>query len=458
MVTGVDAPPRNLESFGYAQELKRSLTLFDLVVYGLVFIVPGAPFAVFGIVFNASHGMVPLIYLVGLCAMLFTAWSYRLMSEAFPVAGSVYTYAARSIGAEAGFLAGWAILLDYLLLPALAYVAAAIALEALWPGVPRPVWIAAMLVFATAINYLGIETTTRVNFVLLGIQLVVLVILMGACAIGALHHVGGAQFSLTPLYNPAVLSPQVIFGALSLAVLSFLGFDAISTLSEEVVGGPKLVGRATMLSLILCALLFIAQTWLFSLFALGRTSFPPGQATDGALYGIATMLGGGTLRFLVAVPGVVLSVIAGAIVAQAATARILYGMARDGKLPRLLAHVEPKRKVPERAVFLVAGVTLVLGTLLADQFELLTSMVSFGALVGFLMVHASVIAHFTIAKKSRAWFSHLVMPLVGAAIVLYVLVNAELNAKIAGGAWLAIGVGVLIWFRLSGRSASLPVE
>ena len=219
-----------LQSFGYAQELKRSLTLFDLVVYGLVFIVPGAPFAVFGIVFNASHGMVPLIYLVGLCAMLFTAWSYRLMSEAFPIAGSVYTYAARSIGAGVGFIAGWAILLDYLLLPALAYVAAAIALEALVPGVPRAVWIAAMLVFATAINYLGIETTTRVNFVLLGIQLVVLAILMGACVIGALHHVGGAQFSLTPLYNPAVLSPQVIFGALSLAVLSFLGFDAISTL------------------------------------------------------------------------------------------------------------------------------------------------------------------------------------------------------------------------------------
>jgi amino acid transporter len=455
---GAGTPSSDLESFGYRQELKRSLTLFDLVVYGLVFIVPGAPFAVFGIVFNASHGMVPLIYLVGLCAMLFTAWSYRLMSEAFPVAGSVYTYAARSIGAEAGFLAGWAILLDYLLLPALAYVAAAIALEALWPGVPRAVWIAAMLVFATAINYLGIETTTRVNFVLLGIQLVVLVILMGACVIGALHHVGGARFSLTPLYNPAVLSPQVIFGALSLAVLSFLGFDAISTLSEEVAGGPKLVGRATVLSLILCALLFIAQTWLFSLFALGRTSFPPGQATDGALYGIATMLGGGWLRFLVAVPGVVLSVIAGAIVAQAATARILYGMARDGKLPRLLAHVEPKRKVPERAVFLVAGVTLVLGTLLADQFELLTSMVSFGALAGFLMVHASVIAHFIIARKSRAWFSHLVMPLTGAAIVLYVLVNAEANAKIAGAAWLAIGVGVLIWFRLSGRSASLPVE
>jgi amino acid transporter len=452
-LSGGEGDSSALESFGYRQELKRSLSLFDLLVYGLVFIVPTAPFAVFGIVFNASKGMVPLIYLVGLCAMLFTAYSYRLMSAAYPVAGSVYAYAARSIGPEAGFMAGWAILLDYLLLPALAYVAAAIALESLLPGVPRWVWIVGMLSVATAINYLGIEATTRVNFVLLGVQMVVLAILAAYCVIGVMHHTGGAHVSLAPLYNPAVLTPSLIFGALSLAVLSFLGFDAISTLSEEVKGGPHLVGRATVLSLIVCALLFIAQTWLFSLFALDRMSFPPGQATDGALYNIAIMLGGKGLRFLVAVPGVVLSVIAGAIVAQAATARILFGMARDGKLPRALAHVEPKRKVPERAVFLVALITLVLGIALADQFELLTSMVSFGALVGFFMVHVSVVAHFVVRGKSRDWLRHLLMPAIGAAIVVYVLVNAETNAKIAGAAWLAVGACVLVWFRMSGRSA-----
>jgi amino acid transporter len=447
-----------LASFGYAQELKRSLTLFDLVIYGMVFIVPVAPFAVYGIVFNASKGMPPLIYLVGLGAMLFTAYSYQLMSAAFPVAGSVYTYAARSISPNIGFLAGWAILLDYLLLPALSYVAAAIALQALVPEVPKAVWITAMLAFATAINYLGIEATTRANFIMLGVQAAVLAVLMIACVLGVMHHVGGAHLSLKPLYNPAVFSPSVIFGALSLAVLSFLGFDAISTLSEEVDGGPKLVGRATVLSLVICALLFVAQTWLVSLFVLDRASFPAGEATDSALYDIAATIGGSWLRFLVAVPGVVLSAIAGAIVAQAATARILFGMARDGKLPRLLAHVDPVRKVPERAVFLVAGATLVIGIALADQFELLTSVISFGALVGFVMVHASVVAHFVFRSRSRDWLRHLAMPLLGAAIVLYVLVNAELNAKFAGGAWLVVGLGVLIWYRINGRPVSLPVE
>ena len=350
-----------IEAFGYKQELKRSLTLFDLLVYGLIFIVPTAPFAVYGIVFNAAKGMVPLIYFVGLVAMLFTAFSYRAMSEAFPVAGSVYTYAARSIGPAAGFMAGWAILLDYLLLPALAYVAAAIALSALVPEIPRYVWIVAMLAFATLVNYRGIEATTRINFLLLGMQGIVLIVLFGMCAFGVAHQVGGAHLSLKPLYNPAIFSPSLIFGALSLAVLSFLGFDAISTLSEEVKGGPKMVGRATILSLCVCAALFIAQTYLFSLFALDRTSFPSGAATDNALYDIASLIGGAWLRFLVAIPGVAMSAVAGALVAQAATARLIYGMARDGRLPHSLAHVHPERKVPERAIFLVAAVTLVLG-------------------------------------------------------------------------------------------------
>src|SRR5579872_7005861 len=156
-----------LEAFGYRQELKRSLSLADLLIYGLVFIVPMAPVAVFGIVFNASHGMVPLIYAVGLVAMLFTAFSYMSMSRAFPVAGSVYAYASRSLGPTVGFFAGWALLLDYLLLPTLNYVACAIAMHATWPDVPKPVWVVTLLTIATVVNYFGITTTARMNTVML---------------------------------------------------------------------------------------------------------------------------------------------------------------------------------------------------------------------------------------------------------------------------------------------------
>ena len=96
MTTG-EGTSEGLAEFGYQQELKRSLRLRDLLVYGLIFMVPIAPFAIFGVVFNASKGMVPLTYAIGLVAMLFTALSYREMSRAFPVAGSVYAYAGRGI-------------------------------------------------------------------------------------------------------------------------------------------------------------------------------------------------------------------------------------------------------------------------------------------------------------------------------------------------------------------------
>jgi amino acid transporter len=401
--------------------------------------------------------MVPLIYLVGLVAMLFTALSYSMMSRAFPVAGSVYAYAGRSIGPAAGFIAGWALLLDYLLVPTLTYVACAIALDAVLPAVPKPVWVAALVGFSTIVNYFGIEATARTNIVMLVLQLVILALLMGACVVALTHGVAGAHLSIKPFYNPAVLSSGLVFSALSLAMLSFLGFDAISTLSEETKGGPKVVGRATILSLCLCAILFVAQTYLFSLFELDRISFPSGDPTNAALYNIAAMIGGQWLKVIVAVPGMVLSGIAGALTAQAATARLLYSMARDGKLPRALAHVNPVRKVPERAVFLAAAITLILGTTMVDQFELLASMVNFGALTGFILLHISVIAHFIWRSKSRDWVRHLAVPLIGLCIVGYVLFSTDANAKIAGFSWLAIGVAVLIWFRVTGHSTSLPV-
>ena len=447
--------PIALETLGYKQELKRSLSLSNLIVYGLVFIVPGAPISVFGIVFNASHGMVALVYLVGLVAMLFTALSYTAMSREFPVAGSVYAYAGYSLGPAAGFLAGWAILLDYFLVPTLTYVLSAIALHAVLPVIPQWLCVLVLLAIATTVNYAGIETTTRMNLTLLGIQLAILVIFVAAAVVGLLRHVAGAHFSFAPIYNPALLTPGLIFSALSLAVLSFLGFDAISTLSEETRGGPSAIGRAIVSTLCFAAVLFIVQTWLAALFVPGRTHFPPGDATNAAFYNIAAMIGGYPLKFLIAVPYILLSSLACALTAQAATARLIFSMARDGKLPTMLAHVDSVRKVPERAIFLVAAVTLVLGTWLVGELELLASMVSFGALLGFLLLHASVIAHFVVRRKSRNWLRHLVLPAVGFVIIAYVLWNAEIPAKIAGGSWMAVGLASLFVLKRKGKFPAL---
>jgi amino acid transporter len=311
-----------------------------------------------------------------------------------------------------------------------------------------------MVAVTTLVNYFGIETTARTSFVLLAFQLALLALLAVLGGIAVAHHVAGASVSFAPFYNPALVTPGLIFGALSLAVLSFLGFDAISTLSEESLHGAPAIGRATMVSLCLSAALFIGQTYIASLFVLGRTNFPSGTATDGAYYSIAALIGGPAFKFLLAVPGILLSSLAGAITAQAATARLLFGMARDGELPRALAYVEPKRKVPERTVFLVAGVTLVTGLLLADQLELLTSMVNFGALFGFLLLQVSVFVHFVVRNGSRNWLRHAVIPAIGFLILMYVLWNAEANAKIAGISWLAVGLAVFAGLALQRRTAT----
>src|SRR5215813_7166362 len=270
-------------------------------------------------------------------AMLFTALSYVSMSGAFPVAGSVYADAGRGVGESAGFLAGWAILLDYLLAPTLVYVGSAVAMIAVLPAVPKPVWVVTFLVFNTAINLGGIEATTALNKILLLLQLLILAVFVVFAVVGLAHGTAGAHLSLAPLWDPTKVTPRLIFGALSLAALSFLGFDAISTLAEEAKGGSRAIGMATILSLVLAAALFVGQTYLASLFVLGRENFPPGDESANAFLTIANLVSGAPLKVTVAVLGLLLAGLPAALAAQTATTRLLYSMARDGKLPRFLA-------------------------------------------------------------------------------------------------------------------------
>ncbi|MFC0433985.1 APC family permease [Kutzneria buriramensis] len=444
-----------LADFGYEQELRRSLRLRDLLVYGLIFMVPIAPFAIFGVVFNASRGMVPLTYVIGLVAMLFTALSYREMSRAFPVAGSVYAYAGRGIAPWVGFLAGWAILLDYLLVPTLLYVTGAAALGTVLPGVPQWLWVVLFVVLNTAVNLAGIETTARVNRWFLTGEMIVLAIFVVAAAI-AVSARGG--WSFTPFFNASQFSPSLIFAALSVAVLSFLGFDAISTQSEEVQGGPRVVGRATVLSLCLVAVLFIVQTWLAALLVPGTTEFVGQDATNQAFYQVAGLAAGPWLTVLVAITSALAAAVANSLVAQNATARLLFSMARDRTLPSFLAHVNEKRRVPERAVLLVAVVSLILGVFFVGQIEFLSTLVNFGALFAFLMLHVSVAAYYLVKRRQRTYGMHLAVPVIGFVIIGYVLVNADVDAKIGGLVWLAVGVVVIVVRKLTGREISLNLD
>ncbi|MBB5872694.1 amino acid transporter [Allocatelliglobosispora scoriae] len=448
----------NLEQFGYTQELRRTLRLPDLIFYGMVFMVPIAPFAIFGNVFQVSGGMVALAYLAGMLAMMITAASYFQMVKAFPMSGSVYTYAGRGIAPSVGFLAGWAILLDYILAPCLLYVVAATSLHAIWPILPIWGYLAAFIVVNTIINYLGIRLTASFIKVFLIAELAVLglFLVLGGWA---LAQGKGRGFTLDPIFNSATFSWGVLFAAVSVAVLSFLGFDGISMLSEETRSPAKHIGRAMALALLLAGLLFIAQSWVASLLVPDPAGLlANGDPNGSAFYDTAAVIAGNWLQVLTAVATAIAWGIADSLVAQVATSRLLYAMARDRQMPSFLARVSARRGVPTNSVLLVGVVSLVLGLYMstrADGILLLANLVNFGAVIAFLTLHLSVIWHYMVRKRSNRIFVHLILPLVGFGILVGVVWNARLLAQQIGGIWLGVGVIVLIGLYVFGRRPAL---
>ncbi|MET0702043.1 MAG: APC family permease [Mycobacterium sp.] len=427
-----------LESFGYEQELKRSVSTVDLLVYGLVFMVPIAPWAIFGTVYNSAGGMVPLVYVIGLIAMVFTALAYAQMAKSFPLAGSVFSYVGRGIHPAAGFFAGWAILLDYLLVPTLLYVFAAESMVGLFPSTPRWLWAIVFVIVNTIINLLGVGTLKVANRVFLAIELVFVVIFV----VIAVRAISGASlpnvgWSTTPIWNPELVSAPLIASALSIAVLSFLGFDGISTLAEESTGKKNPAGRAMLIALFVVAFLFVTQTWLASLLAGGRESFSDDEAGNAFFTLVQAASNTGWMNAFFAVN--VLAVgFANAMAAQAATSRLLFSMSRDRQLPSFLAKVSA-RQVPQAALLAVSALSVVLVLFFVGQIGLISSLVNFGALFGFCLLHISVIWYYLVKVKSTNYLLHLVVPTLGFLIIGYVLFNADPAAKIGGLVWLVIG-------------------
>jgi amino acid transporter len=435
-----------LQEFGYKEQLSRVLTTKDLIIYGMIFMVPIAPFGVFGFVWAESKGMVPLAYLVGLVGMFFTALSYAAMSRAFPLAGSVYTYAQRGLHEIAGFFSGWLILLDYILVPALLYLISAVALRPILPAVPAWAWLAGFISFNGIINLLGIEFTARINRYMLVMELATLALFVVLGLIALYGGAGAGGLTFKPIYDPQVFSLSTVAGATSIAVLSFLGFDGISTLAEESRGNQYAVGRATVLSLVLVGVLFMLQTWVATDLAHGMRF----ASQDTAFYEVAERAGGAWLRLVTILATVIASAIANAMAAQAAVSRILFAMARDGKLPAILAKVHPRYKTPYVSTLAVALVSLLVGLFFAERLDDLSRVVNFGALTGFVLLHLSVINHYFHRQRSGDWLRHVVFPLAGLAIIVFVLYEMDRAAKILGACW--IGMGVLYYSVLAWRS------
>lgn len=450
-------PEQDLARFGYKQQLKRSFSTFDLLIYGLIFMVPIAPWAIFGVVYNAAGGMVPLVYLIGLIAMVFTALAYQQMARAIPLAGSVFSYVGRGIHPTVGFFAGWAILLDYLLVPTLLYVFAAESMVGIFPDSPRWLWAVIFVAINTTINLLGIGSMKLINRIFLTVELIFVIIFV-VIAVTALTGgtIPDASFSTDPIWNADRVTGPLIAAALSIAVLSFLGFDGISTLSEEATGGRKSAGRAMIIALFVVAFLFILQTWLASSLAGGRESFSAGEEGNAFFLIVQAASNSGWMNAFFAVN--VLAVgIANAMAAQAATSRLLFSMSRDRQLPKFLSVIN-KRRVPQNAIILVSVLSAILVLFFVGQIEIISSLVNFGALFGFMLLHLSVIYYYLVRQKSRNYLLHLVTPVLGFLIIGYVLFNAALEAKVGGVIWLIVGAGVFFFYRATGRKTALSEE
>lgn len=433
---------KTLESLGYKQELKRTLTTKDLVVYGLIFMVPIAPFGIFGTVMSISEGMVVLAYMVGMVGMIFTAFSYWRMSEEFPVSGSVYGYTTHAIGKAVGFVSGWAILLDYVLVPALLYVVAGVAMGAVWPVVPFWAWIIFFVAFNTVINVIGIEFTSRLNWVMLIFEIIVFLIF----CIAAIHYITttpDVKFTILPIFNADKFSMTIVLSAVSVCVLSFLGFDGISTLAEESKGGPDSIGRASIWALILVGGFFFIQTYLAAIVIPweGMGTFAD---IDGAFYEVAHLAGGAGVMAICAIATGLAWGIADCLVAQAAISRILFSMARDGFLPKGLAKVHPKFKTPYVATVLMAIISLVITLGFTQGIQDLAELINFGALSAFIILNFTVIYYFVYKKKSTKYFKHLVLPIIGLIVIFIVWFNLSPQAMRLGLIWVAVGILVYL--------------
>ena len=426
---------------------KRVLSLWDLILFGIAFVGPTAPYALFGIVSAKSNGHVALVYALATVAMSFTALSYGLMATAYPGPGSTYTFASKALHPHLGFLAGWGMILDYILIPLLCIIYVALTATKLVPQVPYAAWVIATTIAITAINLRGIAMTARANLVL-NLVMVASLVWFVVTALRALAEGAGVGriLSSAPFYNPETFAWGPLVGATSIAVLSFLGFDGITTLAEDAKNGSRDIRRATVLVCLVCGALFVLQTYLAHMVWPDYASF---RAVETAFMDVSRRVGGESLYYFVSL-ALVAAGLASSITGQASASRLLFGMGRDRLLPeRIFGRIHPQLGTPVRSILLMAAVHLV--GALVFEFGDAAEVINFGAFLGFMAVNLSVVRHYFFRQKLRSGSSiltYLLAPLLGFAACFYIWLNLSGFALGLGAAWTLLG---LVWLAVLTR-------
>ncbi len=415
--------------------LQRTLSLGSVVLFGIAYMTPIIVLGTFGILAQSTAGMVPAAYLAALIAMFFTAMSYGRMAAAFPVAGSAYSYVRKAISPKLGFIAGWAVLLDYLFLPMAIWLIGAAYLASAFPSIPQWIWVLAFIGITSAINIIGLKLANGINALLMLVQFLVLIAFVALCV----HYIGGDAstplWSIKPFFNGDMQMPLIMSGA-AIACYSFLGFDAVSTLTEETRDPRRTIPRAIMLITLIGGLIFVGVSYFVQI---AHPSFQF-DSVDSAAYEIARNIGG-DLFVSIFLIGLIVGQFASGLSAQASGSRLLFAMGRDGVLPKsFFGTLHARFGTPVNSILLCAVVAL-----LALKLDVTTStsFINFGAFLAFSLVNLSVIFHYWIGgekKGLRELVLFLLFPFIGLVADLWLMVSLDHLAIYLGLSWLAVGV------------------
>jgi putrescine importer len=440
-----------------APHLRRALGLWDLILFGLVVIQPTAPMPVFGVMTQRAHGHAVTVVLIAMVAMLFTAVSYGRMARVYPSAGSAFTYVGRELHPVLGYVTGWSMAMDYMLNPLVCTILCSKFALNFVPEVPYFVWVIVFVLLFTLLNLRRIQTSARINTILMASMSVVIVIFLMAAVryIYLLPH-GQAGFFTRPFFDPHTYSTGAILGGTSLAVLTYIGFDGISTLSEEVRDPRRNILLATVLVCLLTGLLASVEVYAAQLIWPAGKPFPD---VDTAFVYVAGLAAGRWLFSLINLTLLVATVGSG-MGAQLGAARLLYGMGRSNAIPKkFFGAIDPGSQIPRNNVLFVAVIAL-LGAV-ALNFEQSVELLNFGALLAFMGVNCAAFFHYFVRKRERNAFNF-VMPAAGFFICLLLWLSLSWHAMLLGTLWMAVGIAYGAWntrgFRSELVNFEIPVE
>ena len=440
--------------------LKRVLSLSDLIIYGIILIQPCAAMPLFGHANQAAQGHAVVSILLAMSAMLMTAISYGRMANRYPSAGSAYTYVGKGLHPNIGFLTGFSIYLDYLIIPIICTIFCGSAANQMIPFIPTQLW---YLLFGGSfiwLNLRGIKTTSQFSWILMIVMSLVVFWYMGA-AIEHLFSLGGATalFTTEPFYHSSSFSWSTIGQGTALAALTYIGFDGLTTLSEEVENPRRNVMLATVFTCLITGIWSGAQIYLAQaavpwtdwtaflndiMTRAGITDMS--EALNRAMFGVGRIVGGVPLEFAITLLLLVASVGSG-VTGLTGCVRVMYGMGRDRMLPeKFFAHLDPKHSVPSYNILLL-GVIILIAPFFLDYGEC-ARLINFGALLAFALVNVASIREYFFRSKDYSlgsFFKNFLPPAVGVVACLWIWHSLPPLTFLIGGIWLAIGLIYLIF-------------